>query len=81
MLLDNAQVFVSRHIPAAGEGNIEQAMTEITAPATPNFVPWKKRSRFTGCNPLSLQSKVSMTTFKIAVIAGDGVGRSFAGKL
>src|SRR6266545_550917 len=26
MLLDNAQGFVSRHIPAAGEGNIEQAM-------------------------------------------------------
>src|SRR3989441_6418905 len=26
MLLDNAQGFVSRHIPSAGEGNIEQAM-------------------------------------------------------
>ena len=26
MLLDNAQSFVSRHIPAAGEGNTEQAM-------------------------------------------------------
>jgi len=26
MLLDNAQGFVSRHIPPAGEGNIEQAM-------------------------------------------------------